>query len=106
MATSCFTILYNQLPGKLPIGTSAEIPTGWKAVAKIKIEPGTQGWKVLRLKGMGPPSREPVRPRRSPREDPMSGTPQHLSSEEKKMLEQLRQSANLQNQPGKGDRTF
>jgi len=72
------------------LGTSIEIPTV-DAKVKIKIEPGTQSGKVLRLKGKGLP-------------DVNSygigdllvninvWTPQALTSEEKKALETLRNS--------------
>jgi molecular chaperone DnaJ len=86
------------------LGTSIEIPT-LEGKAKIKIEQGTQGGKVLRLKGKGLPSIN----------SHFKGdllvhinvwTPQQLSSEEKKTLEKLRESENFKPNPGKGDKSF
>ena len=86
------------------LGISTEIPT-IEGKAKVKIDAGTQGGKVLRLKGKGLPS--------------VNGygkgdlfvnvnvwTPQHISSEEKKILEQLKNSPNFKPNPGKGDKSF
>jgi len=86
------------------IGTSVEVPT-IEGKAKIKIEPGTQGGKVLRLKGKGLPSVNSYG-----RGDLLVNinvwTPQHLSSEEKKLLEQLRNSTNFKPNPGKADKNW
>ncbi len=86
------------------LGTSVEIPTlGGKA--KIKVDAGTQSGKVLRLKGKGLPSINAYG-----RGDQLIivniYTPQKLSSEEKKMLEQLKNSQNFQPSADKKDRTF
>ena len=86
------------------IGTSVEVPT-LEGKAKIKIDPGTQGGKVLRLKGKGLPSVNGYG-----RGDILVNinvwTPQHLTSEEKKILDQLRASPNFAPKPGKGDKSF
>lgn len=86
------------------LGTNVEIPT-LDGKAKIKIEAGTQGGKVLRLKGKGLPSVNSYG-----KGDLLINisvwTPQHLSSEEKKLLEQLRHSENFKPNPGKGDKSF
>ncbi len=86
------------------MGTSVEIPT-LDGKAKIKIEPGTQGGKVLRLKGKGLPSVNSHY-----KGDILVNinvwTPQQLSSEEKKILEKLRESENFKPNPGKGDKSF
>ncbi len=86
------------------LGTSIEIPTV-DAKVKIKIEPGTQSGKVLRLKGKGLP-------------DVNSygigdllvninvWTPQSLTSEEKKALETLRLSKNFAPNPNRKDKGF
>jgi molecular chaperone DnaJ len=86
------------------LGTSIEIPTV-DAKVKIKIEPGTQSGKVLRLKGKGLP-------------DVNSygigdllvninvWTPQTLTSEEKKALETLRLSKNFAPNPNRKDKGF
>jgi molecular chaperone DnaJ len=86
------------------VGTSVEVPT-LEGKAKIKIEAGTQGGKVLRLKGKGLPSINGYG-----RGDILVNinvwTPQHLTSEEKKLLDQLRASPNFAPKPGKGDKSF
>ncbi len=86
------------------LGTNIEVPTV-DGKAKIKIEPGTQGGKVLRLKGKGVP-----RVNSYHRGDLLVNinvwTPQALSSEEKKLLEKLRDSDNFKPRPGKGDKSF
>lgn len=86
------------------LGTSIEIPT-LEGKAKIKIEPGTQAGKVLRLKNKGIPVLNSYS-----RGDLLVNvnvwTPQQLSTEEKKMLEKLRDAENFQPRPGKGDKSF
>ena len=86
------------------LGSSIEIPT-LDGKAKIKIDPGTQGGKVLRLKGKGLPSLNNYG-----RGDILVNinvwTPQHVSNEEKKILEQLHLSPNFKPNPGKGDKSF
>ena len=86
------------------LGQSIEIPTvGGKA--KIKVEPGTQSGKVLRLKGKGLPV--------------LQGygkgdlfvhinvwTPKKVSKEEKEILEKLRNSENFQPNPDHNDKGF
>ena len=86
------------------LGTTVEVPT-IDARARIKIDPGTQAGKVLRLKGKGIPD--------------MNGygkgdqlvyvnvwTPKKLSNEEERLLNQLRQSPNFQPSPGKNEKGF
>ena len=86
------------------LGVGAEIPT-LDGKAKIKIEPGTQPGKILRLKGKGIPRLNSYQ-----RGDLLVNitvwTPQHLSSEEKKLMEKLRDSENFKPKPGKGDKSF
>ena len=86
------------------LGISVEIPT-LDGKAKIKVDAGTHGGKVLRLKGKGLPSVNSYG-----RGDLLINinvwTPQHVSSEEKKLLEQLRNSPNFKPNPGKGDKSF
>ena len=86
------------------LGTSLEVPSiGGKV--RIKIEPGTQGGKILRLRGKGIKD--------------VNGygvgdqliyvnvwTPKKLSSEEKATLERLRQSSNFQPQPDSSEKGF
>jgi molecular chaperone DnaJ len=86
------------------LGYSAEVPT-IDGKAKIKIEPGTQSGKLLRLKGKGIPEVNSYH-----RGDQIIHvniwTPKALSSEERAILEKLRDSANFKPQPGKNDKSF
>jgi len=86
------------------IGTSVEVPT-LEGKAKVKIDAGTQPGKILRLKGKGIPDVNGYG-----RGDLLVSlnvwTPQHLSSEEKKILEKLRESQNFKPHPDKTDKSF
>jgi len=86
------------------LGFSAEVPT-IDGKAKIKIEPGTQSGKLLRLKGKGIPEVNSYH-----RGDEIIHvniwTPKALSAEERTMLEKLRESPNFKPQPGKNDKSF
>lgn len=86
------------------LGFSAEVPT-IDGKAKIKIEPGTQSGKLLRLKGKGIPEVNSYH-----RGDEIIHvniwTPKALSAEERAMLEKLRESPNFKPQPGKNDKSF
>ncbi len=86
------------------LGTQIEVPT-IDGKAKIKVEPGTQSGKVLRLKGKGLPDVNSYS-----RGDILVNinvwTPQHLSKEEKKVLEDLRDSENFKPNPSKKDKGF
>ncbi len=86
------------------LGYSAEVPT-IDGKAKIKIEPGTQSGKLLRLKGKGIPEVNSYQ-----RGDEIIHvniwTPKALSSEERSILEKLRDSPNFKPQPGKNDKSF
>ena len=86
------------------MGSTAEVPT-IDGKAKIKIDAGTQSGKLLRLRGKGLPS--------------LNGydigdllvnitvwTPQKLTKEEKKILENLRESENFKPQPSKNEKSF
>ncbi|TNE74642.1 MAG: molecular chaperone DnaJ [Bacteroidetes bacterium] len=86
------------------LGSSIEIPTV-SGKAKIKIEPGTQSGKLLRLKGKGLPVLQGYG----------SGdlfvhinvwTPKKVSSEEKELLEKLRKSPNFEPKPDHNDKGF
>ncbi|MEN9571609.1 MAG: molecular chaperone DnaJ [Bacteroidota bacterium] len=85
-------------------GTQVEVPT-IDGKAKIKIPAGTQSGKIFRLKGKGFPSVNSYE-----KGDQLIHvniwTPQHLSAEEKTMLEKMQQSANFQPKPEKGDKSF
>ncbi|MGN7204660.1 molecular chaperone DnaJ [Pedobacter sp. SAFR-022] len=86
------------------LGFSAEVPT-IDGKAKIKIEPGTQSGKLLRLKGKGIPEINSYQ-----RGDEIIHvniwTPKALSTEERDLLEKLRSSPNFKPQPGKNDKSF
>lgn len=85
-------------------GTQVEVPT-IDGKAKIKIPAGTQSGKIFRLKGKGFPSVNSYE-----RGDQLIHvniwTPQHISSDEKAMLEKMQQSAHFQPQPDKNDKSF
>ena len=86
------------------LGYSAEVPT-IDGKAKIKIEPGTQSGKLLRLKGKGIPEINSYH-----RGDEIIHvniwTPKVLNAEERDILEKLRESPNFKPQPGKNDKSF
>lgn len=86
------------------LGVTAEIPT-INHNAKIKIEPGTQSGKILRLKGKGLPSVNSYG-----LGDQLVHiniwTPKNLSRDEKNILEQLKKSPNFQPNPSKEDKAF
>jgi len=89
---------------EITLGTTAEIPTVESKV-KVKIEPGTQPEKILRLRGKGLPD--------------VNGygkgdllvrvhvwIPKKLSAEEKKKLEELQNSAGFQGGPSADEKSF
>ncbi len=86
------------------LGTSVEIPT-IDAKAKIKIEPGTQSGKVLRLKGKGLPDINSYG-RGDLLVEISVYTPNQLSAEERKMLEDLKLSKNFEPNPNKKEKGF
>lgn len=85
-------------------GTQIEVPT-IDGKAKIKIPPGTQSGKIFRLKGKGFPSVNSYE-----KGDQLIHvnvwTPQHVTGEEKDMLEKMQASNNFQPKPEKGDKSF
>ena len=85
-------------------GLQAEVPT-IDGKAKIKIPPGTQSGKIFRLKGKGFPGVNSYE-----RGDQLIHinvwTPQHVSPEEKAMLDKLSDSPNFQPKPDKNERSF
>lgn len=86
------------------LGTSVEIPT-LEGKVRVKIDPGTQAGKILRLKGKGLPDVNGYG-----RGDLLVSiniwTPQNFSSEEKKLLEKLRESENFKPHPNKKEKGF
>lgn len=85
-------------------GTQIEVPT-IDGRAKIKIPAGTQSGKIFRLKGKGFPAVNSYQ-----KGDQLIHvnvwTPQHITSEEKAMLEKLSHSPNFKPQPDKNDKSF
>lgn len=86
------------------LGSSVEVPT-IDGKAKIKIEPGTQGGKILRLKAKGVPEVNSYQ-----RGDQLIyvniWTPKALSKDEHELLEKLQNSPNFKPQPGKNEKSF
>ncbi|MFP4046699.1 MAG: molecular chaperone DnaJ [Bacteroidales bacterium] len=95
--------LYISFP-KAALGGPAEVPT-IDGKVKIKIEPGTQPGKILRLKGKGLPEVNGYG-----KGDLLVNinvwVPKELSKEEKKTLEQLENSTNFKPNPSKTDKSF
>jgi molecular chaperone DnaJ len=85
-------------------GTQVEVPT-IDGKAKIKIPAGTQAGKIFRLKGKGFPAVNSYE-----KGDQLIHvnvwTPQHVSHEEKEMLEKMQQSQHFQPNPEKGEKSF
>jgi molecular chaperone DnaJ len=86
------------------LGESIEIPTV-SGKAKIKVDPGTQSGKVLRLKGKGLPHVQ-----RYGHGDLFVHiniwTPKKYSKEEREILEKLKESENFKPHPDKNDKNF
>lgn len=86
------------------LGASIEIPT-LEGKARVKIEPGTQSGKVLRLKGKGLPSVQSYG-----RGDLLVNiniwTPQKLSKEEKDFMEKAATSDNFKPNPNRSEKSF
>ncbi|ABG57365.1 molecular chaperone DnaJ [Cytophaga hutchinsonii] len=85
-------------------GTSVEVPTVDGKV-KIKIEPGTQSGKILRLRSKGLKDVNSYQ-----KGDQLIyvnvWTPQTLSKEEKELLATIKESENFKPNPGKNDKSF
>ncbi len=85
-------------------GTQLEVPT-IDGRAKIKIPAGTQSGKIFRLKGKGFPAVNSYQ-----KGDQLIHvnvwTPQHLTSEEKAMMEKLSHSQNFKPNPDKSEKSF
>jgi molecular chaperone DnaJ len=95
--------LYVSFPDAV-FGTEVQVPT-IDGKAKIKIPAGTQSGKIFRLKGKGFPSLQSYE-----KGDQLIHvnvwTPQHVSSEEKAMLEKMNGSQNFQPAPDKNSKSF
>jgi len=86
------------------LGTSVEIPT-IDGKARIKLEPGTQGGKILRLKGKGIPEVNSYH-----KGDQLVQvniwTPKSINNDERELLEKLKSSDNFKPNPGKNEKSF
>lgn len=86
------------------LGSTIEVPT-IDGKARIKITPGTQGGRVLRLKGKGLPSVNSYGTG-----DLLINinvwTPKTLTKEERQILEKLNESENFQPKPGAREKSF
>jgi molecular chaperone DnaJ len=86
------------------LGTYVDVTT-IDGKARIKVEPGTQGGKLLRLRGKGLPDMD-----RGGKGDIIVHvniwTPKNLTKQEKDALELLRNSENFRPDPGKSERSF
>ncbi len=86
------------------LGSSIEVPT-IEGKVKIKVEPGTQPGKILRLRGKGIKDINGYG-----RGDQLIHlnvwTPKSVSGEERELLEKLRDSRNFVPNPGKNDKGF
>lgn len=95
--------LFLSMPDAI-LGTTAEIPTVDGKV-KIKIEPGTQSGKILRLRGKGIPELNGYG-----RGDLLVNiqvwTPQSVTRDETKIIEKLKESSSFTPKPDKNDRNF
>ncbi len=86
------------------LGTSMEVPT-IDGKVRIKLEPGTQSGKILRLRGKGIKDINGYG-----KGDQLIHvnvwTPKKLSKEETEILEKLRDAENFHPKPGKGEKGF
>ena len=95
--------LFLSIPDAI-LGTTAEIPTVDGRV-KIKIDPGTQSGKILRLRGKGIPEINGYG-----RGDLLVNiqvwTPQNVTRDEARIIEKLKESDSFTPKPDKNDRNF
>ncbi|ALI99777.1 molecular chaperone DnaJ [Rufibacter tibetensis] len=86
------------------LGASVEVPT-IEGKVKIKIDPGTQSGKILRLRGKGIPDINGYT-----KGDQLIHinvwTPKNVNPEERQILERLRESQNFVPNPGKNEKGF
>ena len=86
------------------LGVQKEVPV-INGKVKIKIEPGTQSGKILRLRNKGLPDIDGYG-----RGDQLVSvnvwTPTEITDEERELLEKLRGSENMNHQPSKQDKSF
>ena len=99
-------LIYNQYLSFMDaaMGTSIEVPT-IEGKARMKVEPGTQAGKVLRLREKGLPDVN-----RYGKGDLLINInvwiPKALTNEEKAILEKLKDSPNFKPNPGAADKSF
>ena len=95
--------LYISFPDAV-FGTQVEVPT-IDGRAKIKIPAGTQSGKIFRLKGKGFPHVNSYE-----KGDQLIQvniwTPQHVSSDEREVLEKMQESPNFEPKPEKNEKSF
>ncbi len=95
--------LFISIPDAI-LGTHVEVPT-IDGKVRIRIDPGTQGGKILRLRGKGLPDVNGYG-----KGDLLVNVnvwiPKNLSREEQKTLEQLKNSASFTPKPDKDDKGF
>lgn len=95
--------LYISFPDAV-FGTNVEVPT-IDGRAKIKIPAGTQSGKIFRLKGKGFPNVNSYE-----KGDQLIHvniwTPQHVTADEKHMLEKMNHSPNFEPKPEKNEKSF
>ncbi|MEI6900617.1 MAG: DnaJ C-terminal domain-containing protein, partial [Bacteroidota bacterium] len=87
------------------LGITAEVPM-IDGKAKVKIEPGTQSGKVLRLKGKGIPSINSYEGRGDMLITVQVWTPRNITKEERTILEKLGTSPNFQPNPLQREKSF
>lgn len=87
------------------LGSDAEFPS-INGKIKIKIEPGTQSGKIIRMKGKGLPSVNAYEGRGDLLITLNVWTPRNLSKEERQILEKLAKSANFQPSPSEKEKGF
>lgn len=95
--------LYISIPEAV-LGTRAEVPTV-SGKARIKLDPGTQSGRILRLRGKGLPSVEGYG-----QGDLLVHvnvwTPKNISPEHKEAFEKMLHDPEFKPAPGKGDKSF
>jgi molecular chaperone DnaJ len=83
------------------LGMQAEVPT-IEGKAKIKIPAGTQSGKIFRLKGKGFPAFQSSYEKGDELIEVNVWSPQHLTNEEREMMEKLKNSPNFKPGPDAG----
>lgn len=87
------------------MGTTIDVPT-LDGKARVKVEPGTQAGKTLRLRNKGLPGINSYEGRGDLLVTLQIYTPKNLSKEEKSMLDKLAKSPNFQPKPDEKEKGF